>query len=169
VDEGYNPSYGARPLRRAIMRLLEDSMAERMLAGDIKEGDSVIIDGALLQHCLGLGDGRASAALGPGSCGAAAGLQAACVQGQGWQRWSGSAVRGPPAWCDRSAACNEPRGAALPRRPTFNDAAPPRCHPACAVDADGQISVLNGDKKMTSAIPTATGELWATVWLPAQA
>lgn len=45
MDEGYNPSYGARPLRRAIMRLLEDSMAERMLAGDIKEGDSVIIDG----------------------------------------------------------------------------------------------------------------------------
>ncbi len=45
MDEGYNPAYGARPLRRAIMRLLEDSMAERMLAGDIKEGDSVIIDG----------------------------------------------------------------------------------------------------------------------------
>ena len=45
VDEGYNPAYGARPLRRAIMRLLEDSMAERMLAGDIKEGDSVILDG----------------------------------------------------------------------------------------------------------------------------
>jgi len=44
VDEGYNPSYGARPLRRAIMRLLEDSMAERMLSQDIKEGDSVIID-----------------------------------------------------------------------------------------------------------------------------
>lgn len=44
VEEGYNPSYGARPLRRAIMRLLEDSMAERMLSGDIKEGDSVIID-----------------------------------------------------------------------------------------------------------------------------
>lgn len=44
VDEGYNPAYGARPLRRAIMRLLEDSMAERMLSGDIKEGDSVIID-----------------------------------------------------------------------------------------------------------------------------
>ncbi|KAL3153506.1 ATP-dependent Clp protease ATP-binding subunit ClpA cd4a, chloroplastic [Trebouxia sp. C0009 RCD-2024] len=44
VDEGYNPAYGARPLRRAIMRLLEDSMAERMLSGDIKAGDSVIID-----------------------------------------------------------------------------------------------------------------------------
>ena len=44
MEEGYNPAYGARPLRRAIMRLLEDSMAERMLSGDIKEGDSVIID-----------------------------------------------------------------------------------------------------------------------------
>ncbi|XP_057970255.1 ATP-dependent Clp protease ATP-binding subunit ClpA homolog CD4B, chloroplastic-like [Malania oleifera] len=44
VEEGYNPSYGARPLRRAIMRLLEDSMAEKMLASEIKEGDSVIVD-----------------------------------------------------------------------------------------------------------------------------
>ncbi|KAJ4850161.1 ATP-dependent Clp protease ATP-binding subunit ClpA cd4b, chloroplastic [Turnera subulata] len=44
VNEGYNPSYGARPLRRAIMRLLEDSMAEKMLAGEIKDGDSVIVD-----------------------------------------------------------------------------------------------------------------------------
>ncbi|KAG6390712.1 hypothetical protein SASPL_148455 [Salvia splendens] len=44
VDEGYDPSYGARPLRRAIMRLLEDSMAEKMLASEIKEGDSVIVD-----------------------------------------------------------------------------------------------------------------------------
>ena len=34
--QGYNPAYGARPLRRAIMRLLEDSMAERMLSGEIK-------------------------------------------------------------------------------------------------------------------------------------
>ncbi|OEL23919.1 Chaperone protein ClpC1, chloroplastic [Dichanthelium oligosanthes] len=37
VDEGYNSSYGARPLRRAIMRLLEDSLAEKMLAGEVKE------------------------------------------------------------------------------------------------------------------------------------
>eukprot|EP01024_Parvocaulis_polyphysoides_P059033 TRINITY_DN6373_c1_g1_i3.p1 TRINITY_DN6373_c1_g1~~TRINITY_DN6373_c1_g1_i3.p1 ORF type:complete len:878 (+),score=171.89 TRINITY_DN6373_c1_g1_i3:184-2634(+) len=44
VDEGYNPSYGARPLRRAIMRLVEDTMAEKMLAGDVKEGDSIILD-----------------------------------------------------------------------------------------------------------------------------
>ncbi|XP_028765130.1 chaperone protein ClpC, chloroplastic-like [Neltuma alba] len=44
VEEGYDPSYGARPLRRAVMRLLEDSMAEKMLARKIKEGDSVIVD-----------------------------------------------------------------------------------------------------------------------------
>jgi len=44
VEEGYNPSYGARPLRRAIMRLLEDSLAEEILAGNIKEGDTAIVD-----------------------------------------------------------------------------------------------------------------------------
>ena len=44
VDEGFSPQYGARPLRRAIMRLLEDSLAERMLVGDIKEGTSAIMD-----------------------------------------------------------------------------------------------------------------------------
>ena len=31
VDEGYNPTYGARPLRRAVTRLLEDSLAKRIL------------------------------------------------------------------------------------------------------------------------------------------
>ncbi|KAH9331349.1 hypothetical protein KI387_003457 [Taxus chinensis] len=44
VSEGYSPSYGARPLRRVIMRLLEDCMAEKMLSGEIKEGDSAIVD-----------------------------------------------------------------------------------------------------------------------------
>jgi len=44
VEEGYNPSYGARPLRRAIMRLLEDSLAEAMLSGQIKDGDTAIVD-----------------------------------------------------------------------------------------------------------------------------
>ncbi len=44
VDEGYNPSYGARPLRRAIMRLLEDSLAEEILSGRIKDGDTAVVD-----------------------------------------------------------------------------------------------------------------------------
>ena len=42
--EGYNPSYGARPLRRAIMRLLEDSLAEEILSGRIGEGDTALVD-----------------------------------------------------------------------------------------------------------------------------
>ncbi|MEB3217661.1 MAG: ATP-dependent Clp protease ATP-binding subunit [Nostocales cyanobacterium 94392] len=42
--EGYNPSYGARPLRRAIMRLLEDSLAEEILSGRIREGDTALVD-----------------------------------------------------------------------------------------------------------------------------
>ncbi|MEB3305335.1 MAG: ATP-dependent Clp protease ATP-binding subunit [Cyanobacteriota bacterium] len=44
VEEGYNPSYGARPLRRAVMRLLEDSLAEEFLSGRIGEGDAAVVD-----------------------------------------------------------------------------------------------------------------------------
>jgi ATP-dependent Clp protease ATP-binding subunit ClpC len=44
VEEGYNPSYGARPLRRAVMRLLEDSLAEEFLSGRLKDGDAAIVD-----------------------------------------------------------------------------------------------------------------------------
>ncbi|MBE9200958.1 MULTISPECIES: ATP-dependent Clp protease ATP-binding subunit [unclassified Nodularia (in: cyanobacteria)] len=44
IEEGYSPSYGARPLRRAIMRLLEDSLAEEILSGRIKDGDTAIVD-----------------------------------------------------------------------------------------------------------------------------
>jgi ATP-dependent Clp protease ATP-binding subunit ClpC len=44
IQEGYSPSYGARPLRRAIMRLLEDSLAEEILSGRIKDGDVAYVD-----------------------------------------------------------------------------------------------------------------------------
>ena len=44
VEEGYNPSYGARPLRRAVMRLLEDSLAEEFLSGRIGDGDAALVD-----------------------------------------------------------------------------------------------------------------------------
>ncbi|NER90276.1 ATP-dependent Clp protease ATP-binding subunit [Moorena sp. SIO3A2] len=44
VKAGYEPSYGARPLRRAIMSLLEDSLAEAMLSGQIQEGDTAVVD-----------------------------------------------------------------------------------------------------------------------------
>ena len=44
VEEGYNPAYGARPLRRAVMRLLEDSLAEEVLSGRMKDGDHAEVD-----------------------------------------------------------------------------------------------------------------------------
>jgi ATP-dependent Clp protease ATP-binding subunit ClpC len=44
VIEGFDPSYGARPLRRAIARLLEDNLAEAMLMGKVQTGDTAIAD-----------------------------------------------------------------------------------------------------------------------------
>jgi ATP-dependent Clp protease ATP-binding subunit ClpC len=44
VEEGYDPVYGARPLRRAIERHVENEIAKRILAGACKDGDSVIVD-----------------------------------------------------------------------------------------------------------------------------
>ncbi len=44
VQEGFDPQFGARPLRRAIQRLVEDPLAEKMLEGLFVEGDTVLID-----------------------------------------------------------------------------------------------------------------------------
>jgi ATP-dependent Clp protease ATP-binding subunit ClpC len=40
-EKGFDPSYGARPMRRAVERFLEDPLAEALLRGDVKVGDSV--------------------------------------------------------------------------------------------------------------------------------
>jgi ATP-dependent Clp protease ATP-binding subunit ClpC len=44
VEQGYDPAYGARPLRRTITRYLEDSLAEAILSGQLREGDSAVVD-----------------------------------------------------------------------------------------------------------------------------
>jgi ATP-dependent Clp protease ATP-binding subunit ClpB len=41
LEEGWDPQYGARPLKRAIQRSIEDQLAKRLLAGDFKEGDTI--------------------------------------------------------------------------------------------------------------------------------
>lgn len=41
MDKGYDPNYGARPMRRAVEKYLEDPLAEALLRADIKEGDTV--------------------------------------------------------------------------------------------------------------------------------
>jgi ATP-dependent Clp protease ATP-binding subunit ClpB len=46
IEEGYDPTYGARPLKRTIQRQVLDPLAMRVLQGDFKEGDRVSIDAA---------------------------------------------------------------------------------------------------------------------------
>ena len=41
IEKGYDPTYGARPMRRAVERCLEDPLAEELLRGNIKAGDTV--------------------------------------------------------------------------------------------------------------------------------
>jgi ATP-dependent Clp protease ATP-binding subunit ClpB len=41
ADEGYDPVFGARPLKRVIQKALQDALAEMILAGDVKDGDTV--------------------------------------------------------------------------------------------------------------------------------
>ena len=45
ISEGYDPNYGARPMKRAIQRLVQDPLALRLIAGDFAEGDTVVVDG----------------------------------------------------------------------------------------------------------------------------
>jgi ATP-dependent Clp protease ATP-binding subunit ClpC len=42
--QGFDPQYGARPLKRAIQRMLEDKLSEEILAGNVVLGDSVQVD-----------------------------------------------------------------------------------------------------------------------------
>jgi ATP-dependent Clp protease ATP-binding subunit ClpC len=44
ADEGYDPEFGARPLRRVIQQRVEDTLSDRVLAGEFNDGDSVLVD-----------------------------------------------------------------------------------------------------------------------------
>jgi len=43
VEKGYDPKYGARPLRRAIQNLVEDELAQKILDGSFAQGDTVLV------------------------------------------------------------------------------------------------------------------------------
>ncbi|MGB7263509.1 MAG: AAA family ATPase, partial [Albidovulum sp.] len=43
ADEGYDPVFGARPLKRVTQRHLQDPLADMLLAGDVKDGDTVSV------------------------------------------------------------------------------------------------------------------------------
>ena len=44
AEEGYDPNFGARPLRRLIQNVLEDRLSEELLAGRLKAGDVAMVD-----------------------------------------------------------------------------------------------------------------------------
>lgn len=44
AEEGYDPAFGARPLKRAIQKLVQDPLARRILGGEIRDGDAVEVD-----------------------------------------------------------------------------------------------------------------------------
>jgi ATP-dependent Clp protease ATP-binding subunit ClpB len=52
MAEGYDPAYGARPMRRAIQRLVQDPLSMRLLSGDFVPGDTVVVEGDVKKHAL---------------------------------------------------------------------------------------------------------------------
>jgi ATP-dependent Clp protease ATP-binding subunit ClpA len=44
AKEGYDPAYGARPLKRLIQKKIQDTLALMILKGEVKEGDAVALD-----------------------------------------------------------------------------------------------------------------------------
>src|SRR5207249_565599 len=44
VDQGYDPNLGARPLRRAVQRFIEDPLSEEMLLGRFQAGDNILAE-----------------------------------------------------------------------------------------------------------------------------
>ena len=44
ASEGYDPQFGARPLKRVIQNRIENALATRLLTGEFAEGDSILID-----------------------------------------------------------------------------------------------------------------------------
>ena len=52
IDKGYDPTYGARPMRRAVEKFLEDPLAEEFLRGNIKQGDTLEVHAAGEQLAL---------------------------------------------------------------------------------------------------------------------
>ena len=57
ADEGYDPVFGARPLKRVIQRVLQDPLAEALLAGEVRDGDTVPVtagaEGLLIGNRVG--------------------------------------------------------------------------------------------------------------------
>ena len=52
IEVGYEPSFGARPLKRAIQRYIQDQLALHILEGKFIEGDRIVVDADAENHTL---------------------------------------------------------------------------------------------------------------------
>ena len=43
AEEGYDPAFGARPLKRAIQRMIQNPLALRLLEGEFRDGDTIVV------------------------------------------------------------------------------------------------------------------------------
>jgi len=66
AEEGYDPAYGARPLKRAIQRLVQNPLAIRVLEGEFSEGDTVVVDREPGTHGLAFRSADVAAGAGAG-------------------------------------------------------------------------------------------------------
>jgi ATP-dependent Clp protease ATP-binding subunit ClpB len=46
ISEGYDPQYGARPMKRAVQRLIQDPLALKLIGGEFSDGDTILVDAA---------------------------------------------------------------------------------------------------------------------------
>ena len=64
VEKGYDPQYGARPMRRSVERFLEDPLAEEILKGRLHEGEPIVVtvekDKLVFNQNTATEDGRSS-------------------------------------------------------------------------------------------------------------
>jgi ATP-dependent Clp protease ATP-binding subunit ClpB len=58
AEEGYDPTFGARPLKRVIQQRIENSLAQKILSGEFGEGDTISIDVDRAKHDFKFGKGR---------------------------------------------------------------------------------------------------------------
>jgi ATP-dependent Clp protease ATP-binding subunit ClpA len=52
VERGYDPKLGARPMRRIVQQTVENIVAKAVLAGDVNDGDSIVITGEMIRQSL---------------------------------------------------------------------------------------------------------------------
>jgi len=52
IEVGYDPAFGARPLKRTIQRYIQDQLAMQILEGRLSEGDNIVVDAAPDKHGL---------------------------------------------------------------------------------------------------------------------